>query len=217
MEFERFNEEQVRTDIIESGRRLWVRQLVASNDGNISCRVSENEVLITASGVSKGFLSPEDILRVDLAGNTLEGFHGKEPSSESPLHLRVYQERADVRGVIHAHPPVASGFAVAGIALDRPILSEIVAVFGAIPLAPYALPGTEELPDSIMPFIQRHNAFLLANHGAMAIGSDVMQAYYRMEVIEHVANVSLTARQLGNENLLSRQDIQRLLDSLSYE
>ncbi len=212
----RTTEEHVIADIIEVGRRLWVRQMVASNDGNISCRVSETELLITASGVSKGFMSADDVIRVDLDGNTLAGHPDRVPSTESPLHLRVYRERSDVRGVVHAHPAIATAFSVAGIALDRPILNEVVAALRGIPTAPYALPGSEELPDSIMPFVHQYNTFLLANHGALAIGRDVMEAYYRMEIIEHVARVNLATHALGKVNELSPQEIDRLLTSVGY-
>lgn len=199
---------QVRQDIVEVGRRLWLRGFVAANDGNISARLPDGTVIITPTGVSKGFMRPEDLVKVDLDGNKLSG--SKEPTSELALHLTIYKERPDVGGVVHAHPPTATGFAVAGITVETAILPEAILAFDGIPLAEYGTPGTEELARTVMPYLKEHNAFLLANHGALTVGSDVMDAYYRMERLEMVAQIALTARMLGGERRLPEEAVERL-------
>lgn len=201
-------ESEYRQDIVEVGRRIWLRGFVAANDGNLSIRISENEVLATPTGVSKGFLTSDQIVKVDMEGNQMEG-HLKA-SSEIAMHLEMYRQRCDVCAVVHAHPPVATGFAVAGIPLDRPVLPEVVISLGGIPLTPYAKPGTWELPEVIKPYLANHDAFLLANHGALTLGADIYQAYYRMETLEHFAKISLVARQLGQENVLEPEAIEHL-------
>lgn len=201
-------EEQIRADIVECGRRLWLRGFVASNDGNISVRLDEQRLVTTPTGVSKGFMTPDMMVVTDLEGRRLSG--GRSASSELKMHLEVYRQRPDVRAVVHAHPPTATGFAVAGIPLDRAVLAEVITTLGSIPIAEYATPSTEELPAAVRRFIRAHDGLLLANHGALAVGADVYAAYYRMETIEHFATISLVARTLGREHLLSRGEVQRL-------
>ena len=186
-----------------------VKGWVASNDGNISCRVSDDEVVCTPTGVSKGFLNLEDLIVVDMNGNKKYGGVLK-PSSEIKMHLHVYRERPDVKAVCHAHPPTSTGFAVAGISLDQCVLPEVVALMGQIPCAPYGLPSTDEIPQSITPYIKNSNAVLLANHGALSWGDSLMQAYYRMETMEHFANILLVAIQLGKVNYFSEDQVQAL-------
>src|SRR5918994_6813733 len=201
-------EEQARADIVEVGRRLWERGYVASNDGNISVRLDEHRLITTPKSVSKGFMTPDMMVITDLDGRTISG--ERDPSSELKMHLEVYRNRPDARAVVHAHPPTATGFAVAGIPLDRPVLAEVITTLGSIPIAEYATPSTEELPAAVRKYVKAHDGILLANHGALAIGPDVYAAYYKMETIEHFAKISLVTRQLGRENLLSREEVNRL-------
>ena len=178
-------EEQARADIVEVGRRLWERGFVASNDGNISVRLDDSRLITTPKSVSKGFMTPDMMVVTDLDGKRLSG--EREPSSELKMHLEVYRNRPDARAVVHAHPPTATGFAVAGIALDRAVLAEVITTLGSIPIAQYATPSTEELPAAVRKYVKAHDGLLLANHGALALAGDVMSAYYRMETIEHFA------------------------------
>jgi L-fuculose-phosphate aldolase len=201
-------EEQSRLDIVEVGRRLWVQGFVASNDGNISVRLSPDRILTTPTAVSKGFMTPEMCVVTDLAGVKVRG--ERNASSELKMHLEVYQQRPDVGAVVHAHPPTATGFAVAGVPLNRAVLAEVITTLGGIPIAPYATPSTAELPAAIRQYIGAHDGMLLANHGALAVAKDLFGAYYRMETIEHFAKISLVARSLGRENLLSRDEVTRL-------
>jgi L-fuculose-phosphate aldolase len=201
-------EEQARADIVEVGRRLWARGFVASNDGNISVRLDDNRLVTTPKSVSKGFMTPDMMVITDLDGKRLAG--EREPSSELKMHLEVYRNRPDARAVVHAHPPTATGFAVAGIALDRAVLAEVITTLGSIPIAEYATPSTEELPAAVRKYVKAHDGLLLANHGALALAGDVMSAYYRMETIEHFAKISLVARTLGREHVLSRDEVERL-------
>jgi L-fuculose-phosphate aldolase len=201
-------EEQARADIVEVGRRLWERGYVASNDGNISVRLDDSRLMTTPKNVSKGFMTPDMMVITDLDGKKMSG--ERDPSSELKMHLEVYRNRPDARAVVHAHPPTATGFAVAGIALDRAVLAEVITTLGSIPIAEYATPSTEELPAAVRKYVKAHDGLLLANHGALALASDVMSAYYRMETIEHFAKISLVARTLGRENLLSRGEVDRL-------
>jgi L-fuculose-phosphate aldolase len=201
-------EEQVRADIVECGRRLWHRGFVASNDGNISVRLDEGRLITTPTAVSKGFMTADMMVVTDLDGRKLAG--ERNASSELKMHLEVYRHRPDIRAVVHAHPPTATGFAVAGIPLDRAVLAEVITTLGSIPIAEYATPSTEELPAAVRKYIKAHDGLLLANHGALALGGDVYAAYYRMETIEHFATISLVARLLGREHLLSRSEVDRL-------
>ena len=204
------NLEVLRRDIVEVGRRLWMRGFVASNDGNISVRISPDRLLMTPASVSKGFMTSEMMVVTDLSGAVVEAAPGRKPSSEALMHLVVYHERPDVNAVVHAHPPLSTGFAVAGIPLDRAVLAEVVTTLGSIPIAEYGTPSTREMADTVRPLIKAHDGVLLANHGALALGRDLFQAYYKMETIEHFAQISLVARQLGREHLLSREEVGRL-------
>jgi L-fuculose-phosphate aldolase len=201
-------EEQIRADIVEAGRRLWARGFVASNDGNITVRLDDQRVITTPKSVSKGFMTPDMMVVTDLSGKKLAG--ERDASSELKMHLEVYRIRADARAVVHAHPPTATGFAVAGIPLDRAVLAEVITTLGSIPIAEYATPSTDELPAACSKYLKAHDGLLLANHGALALGGDLWTAYHRMETIEHFAKISLVARQLGRENLISREEVHRL-------
>jgi L-fuculose-phosphate aldolase len=201
-------EEGFRGDIVEIGRRMYARGYVASNDGNISIRLDDTTILTTPKSVSKGFMTPDMMVVVGLDGKKIRGT--RDASSELLMHLEVYKNRPDVRAVVHAHPPIATGFAVAGIPLDRAVLAEVVTTLGSIPIAEYGTPSTPELPAAVRKYIKAHDGLLLANHGALTIGPDVYAAYYKMETIEHFAKISLVTRQLGRENLLSREEVHRL-------
>ncbi|HEX5069606.1 MAG TPA: class II aldolase/adducin family protein [Vicinamibacterales bacterium] len=199
-----------RDDIVEVGRRLWARGFVASNDGNISVRLGPDRLLMTPASVSKGFMTPDMMVVTDLDGAVVEAAPGRKPSSEALMHLVAYRQRPDIGAVVHAHPPTSTGFAVAGIPLDRAVLAEVVTTLGSIPIAEYGTPSTRELADTVAPLLKAHDGVLLANHGAIALGADLFGAYYKMETIEHFAKISLTARLLGREHLLSREEVDRL-------
>src|SRR4029079_294770 len=200
----------LRADIVEVGRRMYARGYTASNDGNISVRLDAQRLLMTPKSVCKGFMTPDMMCITDLEGRKLQG--DRDPSSETLMRLEVYRQRRDVQAVVHAHPPTATGFAVAGIPLDRAVLAEVLTTLGSIPIAEYATPSTQELPEAVRKYIKAHDGMLLANHGALTVGSDLFGAYYKMETIEHFAKISLVARQLGRENLLSREEVNRLQD-----
>jgi L-fuculose-phosphate aldolase len=202
--------DELRAGIVEVGRRLWARGFVASNDGNISVRLGSDRLLVTPASVSKGFMTPDMMVVTDLQGRLISGVPGRKPSSEILMHLEAYRLRPDVGAVVHAHPPLATGFAVAGIALDRAVLAEVVTTLGSIPIAEYGTPSTRELADSVAPYLRAHDGLLLANHGALALGADLFGAYYKMETIEHFARISLVARLLGREHVLSRDEVTRL-------
>jgi len=202
------SESTLRADIVEVGRRMYARGYTASNDGNISVRLGADRLLMTPKSVCKGFMTPDMMCITDLEGRKLQG--DRDPSSEMLMHLEVYRQRPDVQAVVHAHPPTATGFAVAGIPLDRAVLAEVLTTLGSIPIAEYATPSTKELPEAVRKYIKAHDGMLLANHGALTVGGDLYGAYYKMETIEHFAKISLVARLLGRENLLSREEVTRL-------
>jgi L-fuculose-phosphate aldolase len=187
---------------------MYARGYTASNDGNISVRLGEGRLLMTPKSVCKGFMTPEMMCVTDESGRKLEG--DRDPSSEMLMHLEVYRQRADVRAVVHAHPPIATGFAVAGIPLDRAVLAEVLTTLGSIPIAEYATPSTSELAEAVRRYITAHDGMLLANHGALTAGADLYSAYYKMETIEHFAKISLVARLLGREHLIAREEVDRL-------
>ena len=201
-------ESALRADIVEVGRRMYAREMTDSNAGNISARLGADRLLMTPKSVCKGFMTPDMMCITDLDGRKLQG--DRDPSTEMLMHLEVYRQRPDVRAVVHAHPPTATGFAVAGIPLDRAVLAEVLTTLGSIPIAEYATPSTAELPDAVRKYIKAHDGMLLANHGALTVGPDVFAAYYKMETIEHFAKISLVARMLGRENLITREEVDRL-------
>jgi L-fuculose-phosphate aldolase len=202
------SEAQLRSDIVEVGRRLYARGYTASNDGNVSVRLDGARLLMTPRSVCKGFMDPGMMCITDLDGKKLAG--ERDPSSEMQMHLEVYRQRPDVNAVVHAHPPVATAFAVAGIPLDRAVLAEVVTTLGSVPIAEYATPSTTALPAAVRKYVRAHDGMLLANHGALTLGADLFSAYYKMETIEHFANISFVARMLGGERLLSRDEVLRL-------
>jgi L-fuculose-phosphate aldolase len=197
--------------IIEVGLKCWQKGWVAANDGNISYRVSENEVLCTPTGVSKGMLTMDHMCLVDPDGNLLQKGRYK-PSSEIKMHLRVMKERPDIRSVFHAHPPYATAHAIAGIPLAECVIPEIVIGLGSIPIAPYGTPSTNEIPDRLAPLIKDYDAWLLENHGALTAGGDPYQSYFRMESLELYAQMMYIAKGLGRVNALDRAKVQSLVN-----
>ena len=203
-------EKEAKKAIIDIGQRMYVRGFVAANDGNISVRTGKNEVWATPTGVSKGYMKKKMLVKVDLDGNVLEGTY--KPSSELKMHLRAYRENESLRSVCHAHPPICTCFAVAGIPLDSPILAEAVITLGDVPIAPYAELGTEAVPEVIAPYCHTHNGVLLANHGAVTWADEAYAAYYRLESMEYYAKILLiTDKLLGRQNQLSDEQIARLV------
>ncbi|MEY8351811.1 class II aldolase/adducin family protein [Lachnospiraceae bacterium 54-53] len=197
--------------ILSIGKRMYEKGFVASNDGNISCKVGPNTIWTTPTGVSKGFMTQDMLVKMDLSGKVLMG--RLKPSSEVKMHLRVYKENPEVQAVTHAHPLVATSFSIAGISLDTAVLTEAVLGLGSIPIAKYATPGTEEVPDSIAPFVNTHNGVLLANHGALTWGKDITQAFHRLESIEYYATILMyTGNIIGRQNVLSCDQVNKLLD-----
>lgn len=207
------NEYKHKQDIIEIGKRLYDRGFIVAGEGNLSIRISESEILTTPTGYCKGYLNIEDIIKTDLQGRKLSVGNINNPSSEIQMHLAVYQERPDVKAIVHAHPPIATGFAVAGIPLDQCILPEIIITIGSIPLAQYGTPSTDEIPQQIRELIRGRDALLLANHGSLTIGKDIYTAFYRMESVEQFARILLTARLLGGEKILNTAQIDRLIQT----
>lgn len=187
--------------------RIYQKGFAAANDGNVSCRWGEH-FLATPTGLCKGDVKNDDLIVVDQEGNVVEG--KLRPSSELPMHLAIYRLRPDVQAVVHAHPPYCTGFAVAGMPLESCVLPEIVMTIGSVPLTSYGTPSTEEVPRAISEVITRSDALLLANHGAVTVGSDLMNAYYKMERIEHFAHILFIARQLGGEVQLSPEQVDKL-------
>ena len=201
---------EIKKEICEVGHKLWAKGFVAANDGNISVKISENEYYCTPTGVSKGDLTPDMIIKVDKDGKKLEG--KLNPSSEIKMHMRVYRERPDVTAVVHAHPPVATAFTVADIDLDQYILPEAVLTIGNVPTCDYGTPSTMEIPDSLDPYLQQHDAFLLRNHGALTVGCTLQKAFFVMEEVEFNAVICKHAMDLGAVHEISNDQLKKLMD-----
>jgi len=206
-------EKEHRQNIVEVGRMVYAKGWVAANDGNISIRLDQDRILATPTGISKGMMQPDDLIICDLNGNKIEG--RRERTSEIAMHTTVYQLRPDVQAVVHSHPPVSTGFAAAGKALNLAILPEVVIGLGCVPLADYGLPGTPALTEGMLPYIPNYDALLMANHGAVCYGEDVFKAYFKMETLEHVARITLVAEILGGPKVLPRVEVEKLIDSRS--
>jgi len=204
-------ERELRDDIIRIGQLVYQKGWVAANDGNISIRLDAERVLCTPTGVSKGMMHADDLIICDLQGNKLEG--RKERTSEIMMHLTIYGLRPDVRAVVHAHPPVSTGFASAGRQLNQALLPEVVITLGCVPLAAYGLPGTPALTDPMLPLIPKYDAIMLANHGSVCYSDDVWKAFFKMETVEHFARIALVAELLGGATVLPRAEVDKLLDS----
>jgi L-fuculose-phosphate aldolase len=203
------SEAQHRRDICAVGRWIHDRGFVASTDGNLSVRLGPDRILLTPTSMSKSMMNPEDLVIIDFDGKRVSGL--RKPSTELGMHILIYRLRPDVNAVCHAHPPTATGYAAAGIALDKPILCELVIGLGSIPVARYGTPGTSELGASIEPYVQDHDAILMANHGVVTYGPDLLTAFLRMETTEHFAQVSLVTERLGKKVLLSGADVEKLV------
>lgn len=203
---------EVREEICEVCKRMWQLGWVAANDGNVSVKLDDNTFMVTPTGISKSFITPEKLVHIDENGNILEAEEGYRPSSEIKMHLRCYKEREDVKAAVHAHPPVATGYAVANKPLDDYSMIETVVALGSVPVTPFGTPSTDEVPEAIAPYLQYHDAMLLQNHGALTVGSDLMTAYYRMETLELFAKISLNAHLLGGAQELTKEQIDRLIN-----
>jgi len=204
-------EKELREDICEIGRYVWQKGWVAANDGNISIRLDESRVLCTPTGVCKGLMHSDDLIICDMKGNKIAG--AKERTTEIAMHLLIYSMRPDIQAVVHAHPPVATGYATAGRALNQALLPEVIIGLGCVPLAEYGLPGTPALTEGMLPYIPKYDAILMANHGAVCYGVDVFQAFHRMETVEHYGRIALVAELLGGPTVLPRTEVDKLFDS----
>lgn len=205
------SEQEYREDITRVCRLIYEKGWVAANDGNVSIRLDEDRILCTPTAISKGMVGSDDLMICDLAGNKVGGH--RERTSEIAMHSTIYSLRPDVRSVVHAHPPVATGFATAGRALDKALLPEVVIQLGAVPLAPYGLPGTPALSEGMIPLIPHYDALLLENHGCTCYGHDVWQAFFRMEIVEHFARITFVAEMLGGARPLPREEVEKLFAS----
>jgi L-fuculose-phosphate aldolase len=204
-------EQQLREDIVGTGRMMYERGWIAANDGNLTVRLDSERILATPAGVCKGRMRPEDLIVCDIAGNKISG--SGERTTEMAMHVAVYNARPDVQAVVHAHPPISTGFAVAGRALNLGLMPELIVSMGSVPLAEYGLPGTPALVDGMLPYVPKFNAILLANHGAVCYGESVGQAYARMETLEHLARIALVAEMLGGPKVLPRVEIEKLFEA----
>jgi L-fuculose-phosphate aldolase len=200
---------QTKLDILEAGRRLYQNGYIVSSDGNVSARIDEDRVIATPTGLCKGTLKMEDLCICDMDGNLVSG--RLKPSSEIGMHLFLYRERPDIKAVVHAHPPTATGFSVAGIPLTDCVLPEVIITVGSIPIAKYGTPGGPEISEPIRQYVKDYDAYLLENHGATTVGSDVMNAYFKMETMEHFAKILFVAKQLGGVNVLDNEQVGKLL------
>jgi L-fuculose-phosphate aldolase len=203
------DEQTARRDIIRVGKLMYERSYVVSSDGNVSVRLDDGRVIATPTQTNKGRMTEDGLAVTDLEGKPL---NDRRASSELAMHLLIYRERPDVRSVCHAHPPHGSAFAVAGLAIDQPILSEVILTLGCVPLAEYGTPSTDELTAAMLPLVKNHNALLMANHGAVAYGGDVWQAFDRLETLEHTAKIAILARALGGARDLSPDSIEKLIE-----
>jgi L-fuculose-phosphate aldolase len=201
-------EPEHRRDIVEVGKLVYQKGWVAANDGNISVRLSENRILCTCTGISKGMMTTEDLIICDPAGNRLEG--SRERTTEIAMHLAIYRARPDVFSVVHAHPPVATGFAVAGRPLNLALLPEVIISLGCVPLAEYGTPGTSALSEGMLPYVAKYDAILLSNHGLVCYGEDVYKAFFKMETVEHFARITLVAELLGGPKVLPAVEVDKL-------
>lgn len=204
-------EQKCREDIVRICRLVYEKGWVAANDGNVSIRLENGSILCTPTAVSKGLVKEDDLIICDCAGNKIEG--RLERTSEIAMHNTIYTMRSDVHAVVHAHPPVATGFATAGRALDKALLPEVIVSLGAVPLASYGLPGTPALTNGMLPLIPNYDALLMENHGCVSYGPDVWQAFYRMEIVEHFARITFVAEMLGGARPLPRQEVEKLFNS----
>ena len=203
--------EEIKDQMCDVCHKMWQLGWVAANEGNVSVKLEDGTFLAPPTGISKSFITPEKIVHIDRDANIIEANGDYRPSSEIKMHLRCYIEREDVGAVLHAHPPVATGYAVANVPLDEYSMIETVIAIGSIPVTPYGTPSTYEVPDAIAPYLGEHDVVLLQNHGALSVGADLLTAYYRMETLELFAKISLNAHLLGGAKEISRPNIDKLI------
>ncbi len=203
-----FDESQQRADIIQFGKLLHQKGYVAATDGNLTVRLDQDSVLSTPTGMSKGMMGPDDLVIVNMEGRKIAGH--RYVSTEIAMHLLIYRLRPDVHGIVHAHPTTATGYAAAGIALNKALISEVVLSLGEIPLARYGTPGTPELTDALEPLIAKNNAILMANHGVVTYADTLLRAYMKMETVEHFAKIALVTHLLGQQQCLSDEAVEKL-------
>lgn len=203
------DETAARGDILEAGRRMYLRGFVNANDGNLSVRLSNNVILATPSGVSKGFMTEDMLCKLDLDGNVLEG--KLTPSSEIKMHLAIFRRSPSIISVCHAHPPVSTTFSAAGVALDKAFLQETALMLGVIPVAKYALPGSDELANGAAEFCIDYHGVLMEHHGPVSWGNSMMQALFRMESIEYAATIAMYSRIMGFDRTLRKEQIDGLV------
>jgi L-fuculose-phosphate aldolase len=208
----RLTEHELRQEMVRIGRLLWERGYVAATDGNLSARLGADRLMATASGVSKGFLTTDDLVMLRLDGSPISSFRGraKRPSSELSMHLEVYRQRPDVHSVVHAHPPTATAFSIAGVSLARCVIPEVIVTLGSIHTTDYATPGTGEVSESIRQSIKNYDAIILTHHGSLTVGRSLWEAYLRLEKVEHTAQITLAAHQLGRVQALSPEAVEKL-------
>lgn len=206
------SELDIKKEMCEIGKRVYDRGMVASNDGNFSVKLNDNEYLCTPTGVSKGFMTPEYICKVDAKGNILKANEGFRPSSEIKMHMRIYEKRPDVKAVVHAHPMYATTFAIAGKPLMEPIMPEAVIFLGGVPLAKYGTPSTMEIPDAVEEFLEDYDAVLLENHGALTYSDSLLNAYHKMESVEFYARLMYQAMAIGGPQILSDERVEQLYE-----
>ncbi len=202
-------EDELRREIVEIGRRIHQLGFVSAYDGNISARLDNHRILSTPTTICKGMMESEDLVVVDYEGKKITG--RRNVTSELAMHLLIYKRRPDVHGVVHAHPPTATGYAAAGLPLNKALVSEVVLSLGCIPLARYGTPGTPELTEGLRPLVSSYDAILMANHGVVTYGPDLWRAYFKMETVEHFAKISLVTELLGRQVLLSEAEVDKLL------
>ena len=204
-------ERELRQDIVEIGRLVYQKGWVAANDGNISIRLDDHRILATPTRISKGMMHPDDLIIVNQCGEKIEG--RRECTSEILMHCTIYSMRPDVHSVLHAHPPIATGFATAGRPLDRALLPEVVIGLGFVPLAAYGLPGTPALTEPMLPYIPKYNAIMMGNHGVVSYAEDVYKAFFNMETVELFARIAFVAEMLGGPTVLPKVEVDKLVDS----
>ncbi len=204
-------EQQHREEIVRFGKLLHQKGYVAATDGNLTVRLNPELVLTTPTGMSKGMMEPEDLVVVDVNGRKVGG--RRAASTEIGMHLLIYRMRPDVKGIVHAHPTTATGYAAAGVELNQALISEVVLSLGSVPLARYGTPGTPELADALEPLIQNHDAILMANHGVVTYGDSLLRAYMNMEMVEHFAKIALITHLLGKQQPLSDREVEKLVSA----
>ena len=206
------NELEIKKMMCDIGKRVYNRNMVAANDGNFSVKLNDDEFLCTPTGVSKGFMTPEYICKVNRKGEVIQANPGFRPSSEIKMHMRVYEKRPDVGAVVHAHPSFATSFAIAGIPLTQPIMPEAVIALGCVPIAEYGTPSTNEIPDNLEKYLPYYDAVLLESHGALTWSTDLMAAYLKMESVEFYAELLYKSKMLGGPKEFDKEQIAKLYE-----